>query len=90
MLLAMIGFASCKKTWLDVNPIPNRVTDATVTPELIFPAAANEVGQAAVGSSALQEWMGYWAPNGGFVPQQNVISYNIDFYFWRWNVSKSL
>jgi len=80
-LLALIGFASCKKTWLDVNQDPNRVTDANVTAELIFPAAANEVGQAAVGSTSLQEWMGYWAPNGGFVPQQNVISYNIDYTF---------
>lgn len=76
-----IGFASCKKTWLDVNQDPNRVTDANITAELIFPAAANEVGQLAVGSTSLQEWMGYWAPNGGFVPQQNVISYNIDFTF---------
>src|SRR5215813_9554463 len=76
-----IGFASCNKSWLDVNQDPNRVTDANVTAELIFPAAANEVGQLAVGSTSLQEWMGYWAPNGGFVPQQNVISYNIDFTF---------
>jgi hypothetical protein len=80
-ILSMIGFASCKKTWLDVNQDSNRVTDANVTAGLIFPAAANEVGQLAVGSTSLQEWMGYWAPNGGFVPQQNVISYNIDFTF---------
>src|SRR5262249_8617548 len=70
-----------KKTWLDVNQDPNRVTDANVTAQLIFPAAAQEVGQLAVGSTSLQEWLGYWAPNGGFVPQQNVISYNIDFTF---------
>jgi len=76
-----IGFASCSKTWLDVNTDPNRVTDANVTAELILPAAENEVGQLAVGSTSLHEWMGYWAPNGGFVPQQNVISYNIDFTF---------
>ena len=31
-----------------------------------------------------------WAPNGGFVPQQNIISYNIDFHFWRWIISKPL
>jgi hypothetical protein len=79
--IGLIALFGCKKTWLDVNTDPNRVTDATVTAELIFPAAANEVGQAAVGSTFLQEWMGYWAPNGGFVPQQNVISYNIDFTF---------
>src|SRR5215469_7390665 len=80
-ILLTIGFASCKKTWLDVNQDPNRVTDANVTGDLIFPAAANEVGQLSVGNTSLQEWMGYWAPNGGFVPQQNVISYNIDFTF---------
>ena len=44
LLLISAGFIlvtnSCKKTYLDVNNDPNRVTDANVTAELIFPAAA--------------------------------------------------
>ena len=81
--LIALGFISCKKTWLDVNTDPNRVTDANVTPELIFTAAEAEVGgRAASGNfTFLNEWMGYVSPNGGFVPQQNIISYNIDFTF---------
>ena len=74
---------SCKKSYLDVNTDPNRVTDANVTAELIFPAAEAEVGSraAADATSFLGSWVGYAAPNGGFVPQQNIISYNIDYTF---------
>ena len=86
-LLISAGFlfagSSCKKSYLDVNNDPNRVTDANITAELIFPAAANEVGgiQAGNASSFLNQWVGYGAPSGGFVPQQNLISYNIDYTF---------
>ncbi|MEO7049179.1 MAG: SusD/RagB family nutrient-binding outer membrane lipoprotein [Ferruginibacter sp.] len=83
MSAGIIFGSSCKKTYLDVNSDPNRVTDANVTAELIFPAAAAEVGSRAASGNFtfLNEWLGYWAPNGGFVPQQNVITYNIDFTF---------
>ncbi len=81
-LLIVAGFSSCKKSYLDVNTDPNRVTDANITAELIFPQAANAVGGLTPGNfSFLDQWVGYWAPNGGFVPQQDLISYNIDFSF---------
>ncbi len=81
-ILIVLGFSSCKKTYLDVNTDPNRVTDANITAELIFPQAANAVGGIVPNNfSFLDQWVGYWAPNGGFVPQQNLISYNIDFSF---------
>ncbi len=81
-ILLVSGFLSCKKSYLDVNTDPNRVTDANVTAELIFPQAANAVGELVPNNfSFLDQWVGYWAPNGGFVPQQNLISYNIDFTF---------
>lgn len=89
--MGIIVCSSCKKSYLDVNSDPNRVTDANVTAELIFPAAAAEVGGRAaanagnnIGSRAgsfFSQWIGYTAPNGGFVPQQNLITYNIDFTF---------
>ena len=79
----IIAMGSCKKSYLDVNNDPNRVTDANITAELIFPAAATEVGnlQARNASSFFDQWVGYAAPSGGFVPQQNLISYNIDYTF---------
>ncbi len=75
--------SSCKKSYLDVNNDPNRVTDANVTAELIFPQAENAVGQRAASGNFtfLNQWMGYTAPNGGFVPVQNIITYNIDYTF---------
>ena len=75
--------SSCKKSYLDVNNDPNRVTDANVTAELIFTQAENAVGakEASGNFLFLDEWMGYLAPNGTFVPQQNIITYNIDFTF---------
>ena len=82
-LLGSIGFTSCKKNILDVNNDPNRVTDANVTGELIFPQAANAVGQRAASGDFLflNHWIGYAAQNGTFAPQQNELTYNIDFSF---------
>lgn len=84
VIIAVTSLLSgCNKDFLNVNNDPNRVTDANVTAELIFPQAENAVG-ALAGSGQwnfLDEWVGYFAPNGGFVPQQNVITYNIDFSF---------
>jgi hypothetical protein len=83
LTLFLIVSSSCKKSYLDVNSDPNRVTDANITAELIFPAAATEVGGLAArnASSFFDQWVGYAAPSGGFVPQQNLISYNIDYTF---------
>ena len=82
-LSAGFAFNSCKKGFLDVNKDPNRVTDANITPELIFPQAANAVGvrEANVDFLFLDHWMGYIAQNGQFAPQQNELTYNIDFSF---------
>ena len=82
-LSAVISFNSCKKGILDVNTDPNRVTDANVTAELIFPQAANAVGKLAANGNLLflDHWIGYIAQNGQFAPQQNELTYNIDFSF---------
>ena len=38
LLVAIISFTSCNKdSFLNVNDDPNRVTETTVTPYLIFP-----------------------------------------------------
>ncbi len=79
LMLVGLTFAGCNK-YLDVNNDPNRVTDANVTPELIFTQAEVAVGarQASGDFLFLEHWMGYSAQNGGFAPQQNEVSYNID------------
>ena len=85
-LFAVAGLAltttGCKK-YLDVNKDPNRVTDSTVTAELIFTQAENAVGaRAASGDwTTFDTWIGYFASNGDFAPQQNLITYNVDFSF---------
>ena len=78
-LSAGLAMTSCKK-YLNVNSDPNRVTDDNVTPELIFTQAENATGvrQASTSWQFLDQWMGYFAQNGGFVPQQNIINYNLD------------
>jgi hypothetical protein len=82
MLVVVTLTTSCTK-YLDVNNDPNRVTDANITPELIFTQAEVAVGarQASGNFRFVNHWIGYVSANGTFAPQQNEISYNIDFSF---------
>jgi len=83
IILISISLGSCHKTFLDVNQDPNRVTDANITGELIFPQAENGVGQrqASGNWTFAYYWMGYLAGNGGFVPLSDIVNYAIDFTF---------
>ncbi len=87
-----IGLSGCSKNFLDVNQDPNRVTDSTVTPELLFAAGAEGTGALNVGARAwqagaktdmqwAQSWVGYMAANGDFARDPTETSYNIDFNF---------
>ena len=80
--LLVLVFASCSKQ-LDVNNDPNRVTDDNITPQLIFTQAEVAVGnrEASGDFGFLDNWMGYFAPNGDFAPSQIEQTYNIDFSF---------
>lgn len=82
IMLVVISLSSCNK-YLDVNNDPNRVTDVNITPELLFTGSEALVGARAAGGDFLflDHWVGYYAQNGAFAPQQNEISYNIDFSF---------
>ncbi len=77
----MLG--SCSKSYLDINSNPNQSTDENITPELIFPQAAEAVGSIqGVGPwGFLDGWLGYFASNGDFARDQQTTSYNIDFSF---------
>lgn len=81
--LSVVVLVSCKKGFLDVNENPNIPTDDNITPELIFPQAADLAGgQVIIPQVAfLNRWMGYFAANGDFARQQQETSYNIDFTF---------
>lgn len=83
LLVLVVVLAGCRKEYLDVNDDPNRVTDETVTPQLIFTQAEVAVGnrEASGDFGFLDNWMGYFAPNGDFAPSQIEQTYNIDFSF---------
>jgi hypothetical protein len=80
--LAALLFAGCSKSYLDVNDDPNRITDQNVTPELIFTQAEQAVGALPPNNYGfLDNWLGYFAPNGDFAPNQTEQTYKIDFSF---------
>lgn len=81
--LCVVALASCKKGFLDVNSNPNIPTDDNITPDLIFPQAADLAGgQIIIPQVAfLNRWMGYFSPNGDYARIQQETSYNIDFTF---------
>jgi hypothetical protein len=85
VMIPVLVFAvsSCKKGFLDVNDDPNRVTDKNITPELLFPQAANATGgRTASGNWVFADnWMGYWAASGSFAIDQRQTTYNLDFAF---------
>lgn len=70
----------CSKQ-LDVNDNPNVATDKNITPELLFPQAASAAGALQLNFGFLDDWMGYFAPNGDFVRLQEETSYNLSSTF---------
>ncbi|MEO8404290.1 MAG: SusD/RagB family nutrient-binding outer membrane lipoprotein [Chitinophagaceae bacterium] len=83
LLFTIVVTSSCKKTFLDVNDDPNRVTDQNVTPELIFTGAEVATGarQATGSLTFAQNWVGYLSGVGDYAIVQEETSYNIDFGF---------
>jgi hypothetical protein len=92
VMSAGILFSSCKKSFLDINDNPNQPTDANMTAELIFPAAAEGAAAAVAGArasgagarSSMQfayNWVGYMSSNGDFARDNTETSYDLDFNF---------
>lgn len=83
VVAAVSLFTSCKKGWLDINDNPNSPTDSNITPELIFVAAAEGVGdrQASGNFRFLNSWVGYLSASGDFAIVQDETTYNLDFSF---------
>ena len=86
LLIFSLFFSSCSKNWLDVNEDPNRVTENTVTAQLIFTGAEVATGFTGARQTSdnflfLNHWMGYAAPNGDFAPNFKEQTYDLDFSF---------
>lgn len=85
-LIATVFVTSSCSGYLDVNENPNAVTDKNVTPELIFPqtqtAMANRLASRFV---FLNNWMGYWARSGSFIPEQEETTYKVTNTFTETN-----
>jgi len=81
LLAVVLSTTSCSD-FLNVNTDPNRVTDANITPDLIFPQAEASVGaRQATRFVYLNNWMGYWGRSGTFIPDQIETTYKIDNSF---------
>lgn len=81
-LILTFALFGCKKNFLDTNNDPNRVTDANITPELLFTQAEVAVGDGGrFPVEFIQSWIGYMAANGDFARNPTETSYNIDFSF---------
>lgn len=76
-----IFLAGCSKNFLDVNDNPNTATDENITAALLFPQAANAAATLQSGYRFLNNWMGYFSPNGDYARDQTETSYAIDFSF---------
>jgi hypothetical protein len=79
LMVVVLSLSGCNK-YLDVNNDPNRVTDANITPELLFTQAEAAVGVTmSTGNTLfLNHWVGYSAQNGTFAPQQDEITYAVN------------
>ncbi len=86
--VATLSNIGCKKSFLDINTNPNNLTDQTITPELIFPAAITKTAARSVNNlEFLQHWMGFTSTTGGYAIDQQETTYSIDFLFGQtyWN-----
>ena len=68
---------------MDINVDPNRVTESTVTGNLIYPAAAQGVATriASGDFQTLERWLGYWANSGSFAIDVPEATYNVTTNF---------
>ncbi|RYY72902.1 MAG: SusD/RagB family nutrient-binding outer membrane lipoprotein [Gammaproteobacteria bacterium] len=85
LLLAM---GSCKKEKFDINANPDDVTDVSVNPQVLLPAAQQVTSDiVATNFTFLQMWMGYWARSGSYQSLGEIETYKFanDFQVGVWN-----
>ncbi|GAA4319763.1 SusD/RagB family nutrient-binding outer membrane lipoprotein [Flaviaesturariibacter amylovorans] len=83
----MLGMGSCKKDKFDINANPDDVTDVSVTPQVLLPAAQVVTSDiVATNFTTLQMWMGFWARSGSYQSLTEIETYKFgrDFESQIW------
>lgn len=77
LLLLTVMFASCSKSWLDVNNDPNYASE--VTPELILPSAIASSASVIGGQYNILGcvWSQYWTQSNGANQYKDIDRYNL-------------
>ena len=71
LLTVFIGLSfSCTKNYLDINNDPNSPSDASITPDLLIPAALTNTAAITTNTNGrypmLMRWLGVWSPSTNF------------------------
>lgn len=84
----VLSAGSCKKSKFDINANPDAVTDVSVTPSVLLPAA-QQTTSAIIAADwlFLQMWMGYWARSGSYQSLTEIETYQFtnNFQVQIWN-----
>jgi Starch-binding associating with outer membrane len=71
LLTVFIGLSfSCNKNYLDINNDPNSPSDASISPDLLIPAALTNISAITTQTNGryptLQRWLGVWCPTTNY------------------------
>jgi hypothetical protein len=83
----MLVAPGCKKGYFDINTNPNSPTEVPAR-FLLSSALVNSARQMEAGNlNFANYWMGYWCPSGDFIPDNNLLTYNVttDFQTGNWS-----
>lgn len=83
LVLFAIGFAGCKKSWLDINTNPNQLP--TSTPDYVFTSAANRTAAILDPNETGSYWSGQWTQSNTYIISNTIFAYqfnNTNFNYW--------
>ena len=86
--LLLLATAGCKKGTFDINsPNPNSPSPESVPTKFILSAALNGSASLIAGGNNdfANYYMGYWAVSGDYIPNANLLTYNITAAFFTGN-----
>ena len=86
--LLLLATAGCKKGTFDINsPNPNSPSPESVPTKFILSAALNGSASLIAGGNNdfANYYMGYWAVSGDYIPNANLLTYNITASFFTGN-----
>jgi len=76
--LLLLGTASCKDEFFDINENPNAPTEESITPQLILPRTLHATAsRMATSYDYAAHWMGYWSRSGTYGPSAEQETYAI-------------